>query len=59
MRPLRPSKYRLTPEGGVEFSEIEIRMADKLKALELLGRYLGMFRDSVGIDRRRGGGHQL
>lgn len=40
-------KIRLTPEGGVEFSEIEMRLADKLKALELLCKYLGVFRENV------------
>lgn len=30
--------------------EREIRMADKLKALELLGRHLGMFNDKIRLD---------
>lgn len=29
--------------------EREIRMADKLKALELLGRHLGMFKDKIEV----------
>ena len=29
--------------------EREVKMADKLKALELLGRHLGMFKDKVEV----------
>lgn len=36
---------RVTPEGGVE-----IRMSDKNKALELLGKHLGLFADNVRLD---------
>lgn len=32
--------------------EREIRMADKLKALELLGRHLGMFNDKIRLDAK-------
>lgn len=32
--------------------EREIRMADKLKALELLGRHLGMFNDKMRLDAK-------
>lgn len=32
-----------------EMTEREVRMADKLKALELIGRHLGMFRDKVEV----------
>jgi len=44
-------KVRVTPEGGIEFSEIELRLADKLKALELLGKYLGVFRENGNLRR--------
>ena len=29
--------------------EREIKMADKLKALELLGKHLGMFKDKIEV----------
>lgn len=32
--------------------EREIRMADKLKSLELLGRHLGMFNDKIRLDAK-------
>lgn len=32
-----------------ESTEREVRMADKLKALELLGRHMGMFRDKMEL----------
>jgi phage terminase small subunit len=35
-------------ESG-ESTEREVKMADKIKALELLGRHLGMFKDKVEI----------
>lgn len=35
----------LTAEG--ECREVQIRMADKLRALELLGRHLGLFTDNL------------
>lgn len=35
-------------EGNI--TEREIKLADKLKALELLGKHLGMFTDKLGID---------
>lgn len=34
---------------GDQFTEREIRMCDKVKALELLGRHLGMFTDNVKL----------
>lgn len=34
--------------------EREVRMADKLKALELLGKHLGMFSDKLKIDASMG-----
>lgn len=36
-------------KSGEDFTEREIKMADKLKALELLGRHLGMFQDKARI----------
>lgn len=35
---------------GEEFTEREIRLCDKTKALELLGKHLGMFRENVSIE---------
>ncbi|MED0681077.1 terminase small subunit [Aneurinibacillus thermoaerophilus] len=35
------------PKGG---TKTEIKMNDKLKALELLGRHLGMFKDNVNVN---------
>lgn len=32
-----------------EISEREIKIADKIKALELLGKHLGMFKDNINI----------
>lgn len=40
-------KYIPTSEG--EGVEREIRLTDKLKALELLGKHLGMFKDKVEL----------
>lgn len=34
---------------GEDGLEREIKMADKLKALELLGKHLGMFKDKVEV----------
>lgn len=39
-------KVKTFGDGGLER---EIRMADKLKALELLGKHLGMFKDRVEV----------
>lgn len=36
-------------KSGEDYTEREIRFADKLKALELLGKHLGMFTDKVDI----------
>jgi phage terminase small subunit len=42
-----------TPDGyGIER---EIRIADKIKALELLGKRFGMFRDKVEMTGEGGG----
>ena len=32
------------------FTEREVRMCDKVRALELLGKHLGMFTDNVRVD---------
>jgi phage terminase small subunit len=37
-----------TEEGTI--TEREIRMADKIKALELLGKHLGMFTDKINVN---------
>ena len=34
---------------GDDFTEYDVRMYDKLRALELLGRHLGLFTDNVNI----------
>ncbi len=39
-------KVKTFGEGGLER---EIKMADKIKALELLGKHLGMFKDKVEV----------
>lgn len=36
-------------KSGEDFTEREIKFADKLKALELLGKHLGMFQDNLNI----------
>ncbi len=38
-----------TVSGDFESTEREIKFADKLKALELLGKHLGMFKDKVEV----------
>ena len=40
-------KVILTKDG--EGVELEIKMADKIKALELLGKYVGMFKDKLDV----------
>lgn len=42
-------KVKTIPGRGGEGVEREIKMADKIKALELLGRHLGMFKDRVEV----------
>lgn len=41
-------KYIPTEDGAI--TEREIRMADKIKALELLGKHLGMFTDKLNVN---------
>jgi len=36
-------------KSGNDYTEREIKFADKLKALELLGKHLGMFTDNVSV----------
>lgn len=38
---------KIMAEGRVVGETIEVKFADRLKALELLGRHLGMFKDKV------------
>lgn len=37
-------------KNGADFIEREIKFADKLKALELLGKHLNMFTDNVNVN---------
>ena len=43
-------KVKSIPTKEGEGIEREIKLTDKLKALELLGKHLGMFKDKVEID---------
>lgn len=36
-------------KDGEDFTEHETKLCDKLKALELLGKHLGMFRDNIQL----------
>ena len=36
--------------GDVEMTEREIKLADKLKALEMLGKHLGMFQNNLNVN---------
>lgn len=47
MAAIQSVKYKTFGEDGVER---EIKLADKLKALELLGKHLGLFKDRVELD---------
>lgn len=42
-------KVKKIPTENGEIVEREIKMADKIKALELLGKHLGMFRDKLEL----------
>ncbi len=46
-------RVRAVPTRHGESVEREVRFADKLKALELLGKHLGMFVDNVNISADR------
>ena len=48
-------KVKQIPTDAGMGIEREIRMADKLKALELLGKHLGMFTDNVHLTGDMGG----
>lgn len=37
-------------EGGGNITEREVRMHDKIKALELCGKHLGMFKDNLKLE---------
>ncbi len=41
----------MLPKGGIKK---EIKLNDKMKALELLGKHLGMFKDNVNINANMG-----
>lgn len=43
-------KTKVTSGDGFDSVEREIRLCDKVKALELLGKHLGMFQDNIKID---------
>lgn len=42
-------KVKTSSSANSEMVEREIKMADKIKALELLGKHLGMFKDCVEL----------
>lgn len=42
-------KVKRIPTQDGEIVEREVKMADKIKALELLGKHMGMFRDKLDI----------
>jgi phage terminase small subunit len=51
---LRRSRHANAGEDGEEFEEVfEIVLHDKMKALEMLGRYQAMFTDNAGSDEER------
>lgn len=37
-------------KSGDDFTEREVKFADKNKALEMLGRHLGMFKDDINLN---------
>lgn len=43
-------KVKVTPTPHGNIIEREIRLFDKIRALELLGKHLGMFKDTLSID---------
>ena len=47
MAAIRSVKVKTFGEDGVER---EVKLADKLKALELLGKHLGLFKDKLEVD---------
>ncbi|MDP4109602.1 MAG: terminase small subunit [Bacillota bacterium] len=47
-------KVKNTPTSEGECSDCEIKLLDKLKALELLGKHMGMFTDNVNISADMG-----
>jgi len=52
-------RVKVTPTKNGDAIEREVRIADKLKALELLGKHLGMFVDRKEITGKDGGPIQL
>jgi phage terminase small subunit len=51
---LRRSRHANAGENGDEFEEVfEITLHDKIKALEMLGRYQAMFTDNAGSEEER------
>jgi len=42
-------KVKRIPTQDGDIIECEIKIADKLKALELLGKHLGMFKDNINL----------
>lgn len=43
-------KVKRTPGDAGDSVEREVRLADKIKALELLGKHLGMYTDRLAVD---------
>ncbi len=52
-------KVKVTPMKNGDAVEREVKMADKLKALELLGKHLGMFVERKELTGKDGGPIQL
>ncbi|WP_304458996.1 terminase small subunit [Alicyclobacillus sendaiensis] len=52
-------RVKVTPTRNGDVVEREVRMADKLKALELLGKHLGMFVERREVTGKDGGPIQL
>lgn len=52
-------RVKVTPTKNGDIVEREVRMADKIKALELLGKHLGMFVDRKEVTGKDGGPIQL
>ena len=52
-------RIKVTPTRNGDIVEREVRLADKVRALELLGKHLGMFVERREVTGRDGGPIQL